>query len=482
MEELVTVQYFNEVYVKLDCDPSTAMEISDYFTFEVPGAKFSPAYRNKLWDGKIRIFNPMNKLLYAGLTHQLELFCKSRNYNLVYSDRLNVDAEFSLFEAKEFIQKLNLKYEVRDYQLDGFVHAIRKSRSLLLSPTGSGKSLLIYLLTCFYKSKTLIIVPTTSLVNQMSSDFVDYGMPKNLIHKIMSGQEKDSSAPIFVSTWQSIFKMPKTWFSQFDVVIGDEAHLYKAKSLTSILTKLETCKYRFGLTGTLDGTQTHKWILEGLFGQVKQVTSTSKLIEQKYLADFSIKALVLQYPDEIKKLYSKADFQSEMDFIVTNQQRNNFIKNLALSLNGNVLLLFQFVEKHGKILHDMLSKDIDPDRLFFISGAISAEKREEIRQTLEQKTNCVVVASYGTTSTGVNIKNLDNVIFASPSKSRIRNLQSIGRVLRRSETKISATLYDIADDFSYKKSMNHTLRHFIERVKIYTGEKFPYKIYNIKLE
>jgi superfamily II DNA or RNA helicase len=480
MSDKIRVLQYDEVYNKIVCDPGVAMEIADFFTFDVPGAKFMPTYRNKVWDGKIRIFNPMVSLLYGGLNQHLEQFCKSRDYEIEYEGNF-ADSEFSLIEAKKFIEKLEPKMQPRGYQIEAFVHAVRKRRGVLLSPTGSGKSFIIYLLACWYRSKTLIIVPTTSLVHQMASDFEEYGLPKGMTHKIMSGEEKASNKPFVISTWQSIYKMPKSWFDQFDVVIGDEAHLFKAKSLTSIMSKLTKCKHRFGFTGTLDGTQTHKLILEGLFGSVRKITTTADLIEQKHLANFSIKAIILKYQDDIRKIMSGADYQSEIDFLVRNDARNRFIKNLALSLSGNTLLLFQFVEKHGKVLYDLISQEAVDRKVFFISGAIDGEKREEIRKIIETEQNAIVVASYGTSSTGINIRNLHNVVFASPSKSRVRNLQSIGRGLRTSETKSNATLYDIADDLSWKSKKNHTILHFVERVKIYNEEKFSYKTYTVDL-
>ena len=480
MIETIRVIRYNEVYVKIDCEPGVAMEIADYFTFSVPGAKFTPAFRNKVWDGKIRLFNPMASLLYTGLCQHLEQFCSSREYEIEYESGFG-DVEFSLHEAQQFVAKLAPTREPREYQYEAFIHGVRKRRGLLLSPTGSGKSLIIYLLACYYAKKTLIIVPTTSLVHQMASDFEDYGLPEGLVHKIMSGQEKSSKSPFVVSTWQSIYKLPKQWFQQFDVVIGDEAHLFKAKSLTSIMTKLENCKYRFGFTGTLDGTQTNKLVLEGLFGPVRKVTTTAELMEKKHLAELSIKALVLKYPEDVRKLMSKADYQTELDFLVRNDARNKFIKNLALSLEGNTLLLFQFVEKHGKVLFDLISHEAVDRKVFFISGGIDGEKREEIRKIIETENNAIVVASYGTSSTGINIRNLHNVVFASPSKSLIRVLQSIGRGLRISETKTNATLIDIADDVSWKSNRNYTLLHFVERIKIYNTESLSYKIYNIDL-
>jgi len=482
--DTIKIEKIDETYNKIHCDPSIAYELNDYFTFDVPGAKFMPAYRNKFWDGKIRLFQILTGYLYGGLNRYVEEFCRARNYEIEYLSDFSAD-EFSVVEAKEFIDKLKLpeKYQPRDYQLEAFVHAVRERRALMLSPTASGKSFIIYLITRYYHARTLIIVPTTSLVSQLASDFGDYGLVSDrFVHRIFAGQDKQSDKPITISTWQSIYKMPKEYFEQFDVVIGDEAHLFKAKSLTSIMSKLDSCRYRFGFTGTLDGTQTHKLVLEGLFGVVRKVTTTAELIEQKHLASFKIKAIVLSYPDEIRKMIARsADYQAEMDYLVRLDARNKFIRNLTLSLEGNTLLLFQYVEKHGKVLFDRISKEAGDRKIFYVSGEVDGEEREEIRKIVETEQNAIIVASYGTFSTGVNIRNLHNVIFSSPSKSKIRNLQSIGRGLRKSDSKDSATLYDIADDMSWKSKKNFTLLHFMERIKIYNEEKFPYKLYNVTL-
>jgi superfamily II DNA or RNA helicase len=480
--DIIEIEKFDEVYNRIVCDPGIAFELNDHFTFEVPGAKFMPAYKNKFWDGKVRLFNSMSGLLYVGLNRYIEEFAKSRDYQVQYNYDTALE-NFSIKEAHDFIDTLGIpsKFERRDYQVEAFVHAIRHKRALLLSPTASGKSFIIYLITRYYNARTLIIVPTTSLVSQLASDFADYGFQSDKhVHRIYAGQDKQTDKQVIISTWQSLYKLPKAYFQQFDLVIGDEAHLFKAKSLTSILTKLNNCQYRFGFTGTLDGAQTHKLVLEGLFGLVRKVVSTAELIEQKHLASFMIKAIILKYPDAIRQQLRNADYQAEMDFLVRNDARNKFIKNLALSLEGNTLLLFQFVEKHGKILHDMLK---DEDRLvFFVHGGVDGDEREEIRRIVETEQKAIIVASYGTFSTGVNIRNLHNIIFASPSKSKIRNLQSIGRGLRKSDSKDSAVLFDIADDLTWKTRKNFTILHFVERMKIYNEEKFDYKLYPVNLK
>lgn len=437
MSEKLFVSKVDEVHVKIDCEAGTAFEIQDYFTFLVPGHQFMPAFRNKMWDGKIRLYNVMTKRLYAGLLPYLEEFAKNRDYEIEYDSSIEGADEFSAIEAKEFSEELGLPFSPRDYQFKAFIHAVRNRRCLLLSPTASGKSLIIYLLVRWFGAKTLVIVPTTSLVHQLVSDFDDYGWDaQNNCHKVMAGLDKVSDKQVIVSTWQSIYKMRKEYFDQFDVIIGDEAHLFKAKSLTSILEKMTECKYRYGLTGTLDGTQTHKLVLEGLFGPVKQVTTTKELIDNKQLADFRIKTLALSYTDEERKEVAKMKYQQEMDFIVRHEKRNRFIRNLAISQEGNTLLLFQYVDKHGRVLYDDINNRVGDDRkVFFVHGGTDSTDREEIRRITENSTNAIIIASYGTFSTGINIRNLHNIIFASPSKSRVRNLQSIGRGLRKSETK-----------------------------------------------
>jgi superfamily II DNA or RNA helicase len=483
MTEQIIINKKDETHVKLSCDKGLLQELSDYFTFYVPGYKFMPSYRNKIWDGKIRLLNTNTHTIYKGLIKYIQKFCEDREYECVLEDGLDETSNISVPELEMFLK--GLKYEPRDYQLRAIAHALRNHRSLILSPTASGKSFIIY---CILKyllqhrcNKALIIVPTVSLVHQMETDFKDYTVTPGQMdytHKIMSGQEKDSGeARIVISTWQSIYKMPKKWFDQFDVVVGDEAHLFKANSLISILNKLTECKYRYGFTGTLDGTQTHKLVLEGLFGPVMKVIQTKELIESKTLADFRIKAIVLKYPEEVCKEMKQAKYQDEIKFLVQNQKRNQFIKNLTISRKGNTLLLFQLVEKHGKVLYDLINSD--ERKVFFIHGGVSAEEREEVRAITEKEENAIIIASYGTFSTGINIRNLHNIIFASPSKSRIRNLQSIGRGLRKSETKSVATLYDIADNLSYKSYHNHTLKHFAIRIKMYNEEEFSYKLYNI---
>jgi len=477
----------NEVHLHIESDIHVYYELADYFTFEVPGAKFMPTYKSKYWDGKIKLFNIQNGQIYVGLLDKVIQFCKDHEYTYEFQESkyyglpFEVNPNISKEGVKDYVTSIS-KYKPRDYQVDGIYDALKYNRKLLISPTASGKSLMIYGIVRYYverKQNTLIVVPTTSLVEQMYKDFEDYGWDVgSYCHKIYAGKERVTDAQVIITTWQSIYKLPRKYFDRFSVVVGDEAHQFKSKSLISIMTKLGNAKYRYGFTGTLDGTQTHKWVLEGLFGPSYKIIKTDELMKKGHVATLDINVLLLKHPPN-----KFETFEDEIQYIITHNRRNNFIRNLALDLKGNTLILFARVEGHGEPLFNLINNNSIIERhVFFVHGGVATEDRERVREITESESNAIIVASYGTFSTGINIKNLHNIIFASPSKSRIRNLQSIGRVLRKGSNKKKATLYDIADDISYKSRRNYTLNHLIERIKVYNEENFNYDIVNIPLK
>lgn len=497
MTERVIVEYVNHVHMRVLAEPSTRQELMNYFSFRPPGYQFSPKYKSRVWDGWFRLYQPMKPLLYVGLLPYVKKFCDERKYELVVcpllSEREHVDADYGY----QLANLINCKFQPRDYQNEYVVNAITDHRSLSVSPTSSGKSLIIYLLQQHYYHtmglRTLVIVPTIGLVHQMAGDFIDYGCDRNHIYTIQGGVDKESSRPIVISTWQSLVKLPKSWFDQFGVVLGDEAHKFKAKSLTTIMEKMTDCKYRHGFTGTLgsDNGGAHHLVLEGCFGSIKRVISTKDMIDQGNAADFNIKAIVLNHSAQSKSQYAQAIkavkdkpkiYTTERQYLVNHNKRNIFIRNLLWSLKDqNNLVLFDLVEKHGKVLEPLLRRE---DRqLHFIYGDTSGDERERIRHMIENDSakQHDILASFGVFSTGVNLKRLDNVIFASSSKSEIKVLQSIGRVLRKGNGSDKATLYDIADDLTIGSRSNYTLNHFRKRIEIYSSEQFPFKIYNVDL-
>ena len=482
----VVIGKANEVFLKINAEPHIQYELRDHFTFEVEGAKFMPQYRNRNWNGEIHLFDMRSKQIYVGLLDKIISFCDRHDYTYKFVDNEYYGTPFEINEGisyqgvKDYMTSI-CNHRPRKYQVQGVYDALRHNRKLLISPTASGKSLMIYALVRYYvekEQKILLVVPTTSLVEQMYKDFFDYGWDaESYCHKIYAGKEKTNEYPVTITTWQSVYKLERSFFEDYNVVIGDEAHLFKSKSLISIMTKLHHAKYRFGFTGTLSGAQTHQWVLEGLFGPSYKVTKTDELMRQGHLAQLDIQCIVLKHPEKKFETY-----QDEIEYLISHEQRNKFLCNLALDLKGNTLVLFSRVEAHGAVLYEKINTNKRREnKVFFVHGGVDTEERELVREITEKENNAIIVASYGTFSTGINIRNLHNIIFASPSKSRIRNLQSIGRVLRKGANKVKATLYDIADDCTYKTKRNYTLNHLIERIKIYNEENFNYEIITIQL-
>lgn len=484
----IVVEKLNEVYMSARCpeDAGIEFELADYFTFEVPNFRFTPLYRQGVWDGKIRLYSTRTRQIYLGLLDHLRKFADSRDYELEIRFRQSDLENVSDDNIGHFVDSLNLSVSVRDYQRRAISHMIRNDRSLLLSVTASGKSCMIYALVrwhLLFKRKCLILVPSTNLVEQLYSDFDDYSSKNNWLvedncQKLYSGHSRVISKLVLISTWQSvasIIKKDKTWVDQFEMVLCDEAHTIAAKTLTSILESMKSTRYRVGTTGTLSDSRANSLCIEGLTGPIYSATTTRDLIKQKYISDLNIKCLLLKhdkprlrnYPDEI-------NYQDEIDYITSNKKRNSFIRGLALDCRGNTLILFTKVEKHGKILYNMLS-EANKKPVYYISGETKTDVREEIRQQISREDNAIIVASSAVLSTGVNIPSISNIIFASPYKSKIRNLQSIGRGLRLNSGKTMCNVYDIGDNTKI------LLDHFKTRIELYSSEKFKFKIYEIPI-
>ena len=500
----IKIRKINHAFLRVECeDRGILMELSEFFKFRVDGYQFMPSYKSGVWDGYVRLFNSRDNSIYSGLYRHIVKFAETdgRNYTIetvndpVYGtpgEQNNIDDSFI---SNTPVTSKGQKIQARDYQVDAITHALSSKQALLISPTASGKSLIIYYICRWFlenrsseNSKILIIVPTTSLVEQMYSDFADYSefddsfKVSDSVQKIYGGKEKTADFTAVISTWQSIYKLQKPWFKQFGMVIGDESHTFKAKSLTSIMGKLEDAEYRFGTTGTTDGVETNELTLQGVFGPKYQVTTTKTLMDSGSLAKLNIQMLLLKYPEETRKLTKGLNYQDEMNFIVSHEGRNKFIRNLALDQKGNTLVLFQFVEKHGKILHRMIQEKAEDDRyIFYVSGETDVEAREQVRQVTETQSNAIIVASVAVFATGVNIRNIHNIVFSSPSKSQIRVLQSIGRGLRKADDGSDTTLYDLTDDLHWGKKKNYTLNHSKERLQVYSKEKFKFQIHEVPL-
>lgn len=512
-QDMVNVLFFNETYCKIECDYYIADEISERFTFEVPGSRFTPLYKKKLWDGKIRLYKQRDSILYSGLIWELEKFCQERDYHINIDERYKqpLNGDISDFLNGLDIYSNHTKITLRNAQIEAIRHALDNPRSILVSPTASGKSAIIYSITQYLTKHLglsgLIVVPRVALVNQMFSDFADYSdisedEMEKFIHTISSGKEKNSDKQITISTWQSLIKLDKSYFEKYDFIIVDECHEAKANSLIHITESCTNARYRIGTTGTLDGKNTNKNVLIGLFGPVKTVTTYQEMIERNEIPDVEIKCVILEhseykdwykkYTSDLKKVGKEPakkgtqKYKEELNYLISSKNRNLFLRNLALSQEKNTILLVDMVDNHAEVLYDMIKnyKGIGDRKVYLLVGKVNAIKREQYRKEIEKQNNAIIIGTYGVLSTGINIKNIHSIIFASPSsKGRVRNLQSLGRGLRKLDGKEKAVLYDISDDLRLRKNSksNYTLSHLQERVSIYSAEKLKYKFINITI-
>lgn len=473
---MITISKYNEVYAYIDCDDSAAYSISDEFTFQIDQAWFSPKVRSGKWDGKIRLFNIKKRQIYMGLVPKVIAYLEENDYE--YQNLIKDNDYPENFD--EFIESLGLPegIEERDYQIDAVKETIKKQRIVLLSPTASGKSFIMYLIHKWFDVKTLITVPTLGLIEQLAGDFIEYGMDPKEVHKIYSGQEKNTEAKVTISTWQSIHEMDESFYSDYEMILGDEVHGYKAKSLINIMQNCTNTRIRVGLTGTLDESILNPITIQGLFGEIYEVEQTKNLIEKGFLATILITVVMLKYGEDECELTSSMTFQEESEFLCSHKGRNKFLCNLSNSLDGNSLLLFA-KRDHGRTLQEGLKNS--KKKVFYVDGTIPPQERERIRNYAENNDNVIVVASYGTFSTGINIKNLDNIIFGSPVKSKIRLLQSIGRGLRKNTDDAHLNVYDISDNLKHGRKENYSYKQLKSRLKKFAEQEFPFKLLTYRI-
>ena len=501
----ITITKKNETSLYIDCDMGILHELKEKFTFMVEGAKYTPKFKMKLWDGQISLLDLRFGTLPCGLINELISYATDLGYTteVQESDRYgfpNFKEDVIISEVENFVKSLNICLNnqpvpvvVRDYQIQSIFNCIKNQRQISITPTAGGKSLIIYCVYRWYLAhgiKTfMLVVPNLSLLRQMKSDFIEYSSHNGFdvegnCQLIAEGETKVITKSLCLATWQSIYKQPSKWFNdKVDVILGDEIHQYKAESIKGIFEKATDVKYRFGVTGSLDKSATNKMVLKGLIGEISKVKSTRDLIDDGYLSDLKIICPVLEYSKATSTLMKKADYHAEMDFLCQHAKRNKFIRNLALAQKGNTLVLFTYVEKHGKPLFDLIKEKATTQEVHLVCGEVEADDRETIRKFVQSSDHNIILGSVGTFSTGVNLPRLHNIIFASPTKSVIRVMQSLGRGLRKAEDKTHLNLFDIADKIWQTKSKaNHTMSHFAERLRIYTEENHDYQIIKIQLE
>lgn len=476
---MITISKIDETYLKIDGDIGLLAKIKDHFSYYAKGYKYSPAYKARRWDGKISYFNITNRSLFIGLYDDLIKFLDK--YDIKYQSEYNSEEyNLDIKDILNFIDTINLPFPPRDYQLYMVYRALKKRRGIFLAATASGKSLNQYIISRYLISnghKILMIVPKVSLVEQMYGDFKEYGINvEKHIHKIYSGQNYHSDKDIIITTYQSLKNIKKKTLDSVTAVLVDETHTAANTTIKNFLIKMNHCEYKLGFTGTLPDDLASVKLIEGLLGSSESIITAEELIKRGYSPKLTIEAQILKH--NYKRFNN---YHDEIDYICSNDLRNNYIKNLCESLEGNTLVLFNYIETHGKLIYEKLL-ELDKD-VHFIYGGTEIDTREDIRKLAENNENVIICASLGCFSTGINVKRLHNIIFASSTKSRVLGLQSIGRGLRKHKSKDKITVYDLVDDFSdnKKSSKNYTLKHFDQRLKYYQEENFNVNVNEIDL-
>jgi superfamily II DNA or RNA helicase len=501
---MIEIRAHNESFVKVFCqDWGVEQEICDYFTFTVPGAKFMPAFKKGVWDGRLRLYNLKTKSIYKGLVDVVVRFAQSRNYPITVDPTLDNSVNLTLERVREFMMSLNLygrgqPMEIREYQFEAVHKILGTKRNIALVATGGGKSLILNSVIRYHLIKgrrILLIVPTVNLVNQMIEDFHDYSSHNGWnvdenVHGIFAGQDRVTDKPVIISTWQSLASMMKSDPKHFkritestDVLLCDETHLMKSTVTSQVIEAFTRTEFRTGVSGTLDGTNINELTLTGLIGPIHKIVTTKQMMDRGQSAQLAIKILLLKHPEYIRRAFKGMEYMEEIKYLVTCDKRNQFISNLALACKGNTLILFNFVA-HGQILYEKISKGAAEGRkVYFIHGKVEADEREHIRKIVDTEDDSIIIATSSLFSTGTNIPSLENIIFAIPTKSNIRIRQSIGRGVRLKEGKKGCKVFDISDDLRVGKgSVNTTYRHMEERVAIYTADQFNYSKLDIDLE
>lgn len=452
----VTVDTENREYVK---------DIKEYLTHYVEGWKFMPAYRAGSWDGKMSLFNMGTLSFPYGLFMDVYRYSRKEWKDLRYIIDPNLTEHFTGIEVTPTWDLLHKPY---DYQEESIMAALNVSKGIVRIATSGGKSLVIsYIIKTLLEhklaQKNLIIVPTVGLVTQFHSDMIEYGIPEKIVGRV-SANWKEFDKPIVVSTWQSL-KNNMCYMDLFDAVFVDEVHGVRGRILSEIVMTAKNARWRLGFTGTMPESTLEQLQVKSYLGPILKDFSSMELAKRGYVSKCNIKMIHLEYENQ-----PRGEYDEVKDQVFNNPYRMEVIRKIINDADGSVLLLVGKVEKEGEILCNFLEKcpEMSGKEIMFLSGRDDADEREKWRKYMENSKTTVLIATYGIFSTGVNIKSLRHLILASPFKSKIRVLQSIGRALRLHADKVfGAVVWDLCDDVKFLD------KHTNIRVKHYNHEKFP---------
>jgi superfamily II DNA or RNA helicase len=494
MSDLI-IEKVNSSCVHLVCEDGLSHRIYNVFSAYAPGYRFNPRFKMHVWDGKVRCYNPMSQILPIGLLNNLLIWCDQ--HNIQYSLQGFKDGLTDKIDKEDLEKQMNsyitAGFQARDYQVNAVHAALTNRRGVLLSCTGSGKSLMIYTFLRYLLDnkdvhRAILIVPSVSLVEQMYSDFQDYGWDdlEDHVEMLYSGKKPTFKKEILISTWQSLEKEDQEFFEVYDACVVDECHQAKCSVVTRLLKLMHNAEYKIGTSGTLPTEISEQLQINSVIGNVLFELKSCELIARGYLTKLNIAAIFLKYPEAFIAENKERTYPEEVKMVEEYPNRNkvlNFIIDHTSPMN-NMLILVNH-RNHLRDVETYLHENYPDKKVSIITGDVKAKVREEIRTGIEDEDGTILLATYQTMSTGVNIPKLHAIMLFSNSKSRIKVLQSIGRGLRKHNSKNKVIIYDIVDDLSYKKrtgriAKNYCMQHFDERSNYYIEQEFP--VITTKLE
>jgi superfamily II DNA or RNA helicase len=490
-----------------DYAPSELEQLRISLTKKIRGWYFNPLVKKKLWDGNVKFIDKFNRIP-IGLIEKVHSVCSKYNipFEIEDIDLMYWDFDEADFDAwaAEFCASMEKK--PRDYQVDAAKRIIKNQRSISEIATSAGKTMIIFLVFSYLRTRglvdrLLVIVPNTNLILQTIEDFDEYSNNRTLMKfrsQTVSGESKtktQQNADLIVGTFQSLVKLEEDWFTDITGICVDEAHHTNANSVKKVIGKCVNAKFKFGLSGTLmQDDSADALTIQAFIGPLVNTISPQDLFDKKVATQVNIKIVRLQYSnEEIKqKLHflrqrkneveGSKQLSLERDLIVKSKERFKFVCDLISKTNKNSLVLFQNIkDNYGKRIYDHLRETCDEKEIYYVDGSTAANLREEYKKNMEDGDNRVLIASFGTFSTGISINNLHNIFFVESYKSEKIVKQSIGRGMRLHAQKDKVTIVDIVDDLSWKGDKNYLMKHGDSRIEIYDQEGFPYKIYKVEI-
>jgi superfamily II DNA or RNA helicase len=491
---------YDEDYERRQIDISLTKKIHNFY--------FHPLVKKKVWDGAICFVDKKLPVWRVPIGLWSEIYQIGQKYKIDVSiEGLEeiIDSSFTLDEFKKWCEEFfkHKEKKPRDYQIETAWKIIRFKLSVSEVATSSGKTLIAFIVLAYLKSvyrvkKFLMVVPNTNLILQATEDFEEYGLDEldNCeIQQIHGANKKKISGGLMIGTYQSLVKMGPEFFDDVEAVFVDECHQAKSTSIKKVVSKCKDSLWRFGLSGTLANKNSAEYLtIQQFLGPLIMEISPKFLFDNNYATPVNIKIVKMNWlkEDLKEKLISLKDnkkeiegneiFNIERKLVINSEKRLNFITDFILKTSKNSLVLFQSVgEGYGKRIYEKIREKTPEKEVYYIDGDTDPNTREIFIKRMEEETNRILVASFGTLSTGISINNIHNIFLTESYKSEVLIKQTLGRGMRLHENKDKVNVVDFVDDFSLNGKQNYLLKHSNERIEIYKREQFDYKIYEINI-